>query len=508
MALYIIDKSIIEQINLGNAEAATRFKRVIDAKHEVWMTYEDDRYFRTIPANRRFVNDLNIQSPLRDDDYDNNWWYRMVLDTIPAGSAKTAALALSKKGRVMTMEPRFAQAFRPYGELEDMSSVDRISPRGVLPDYNRARRLMKLPELNISYSGNIIDPPPAGTGAPPKVVGSGGGNNGNKDENDKQQNQHVTVEYPNPKVQPGISPGPDAAMQLAASIGLQAINWRIQQINDNIQKKRLEERWAKLKPAVEAQLQQEPTWGVLIMVYYSRRRKQGAENDSPMEFVAEFQDIVPLYGYTVEDAMQREWQTSTVRTGKPAANDYESTTNWWPPKQQVDVSQLPTPFGKYGIGTFAPGEAVLTKVKFSGYAGFDDRMISREEVSVPAGVAPRFFILQPPDEINFLWNGSYRSVDIDYTMVYPSHVADADLTHTPVPCVDLDSRVNPNSARAAMVFPVDNATRRLFQGTSPTQDDNGMLAQYSMSLVRWVKPQYLCLLEDLSGNVSSMHVEY
>ncbi len=119
MALFVIDKSIIEQLNLGNAEVATRLKRVFDAKHDVWLTPEDHVSYRSIPANRRLVNDLNLQSPLTDDAYGNSWVANMVLDTIPADSAKTAALALAKNWRVMTVVPRFQRAFRPYG-IEDI----------------------------------------------------------------------------------------------------------------------------------------------------------------------------------------------------------------------------------------------------------------------------------------------------------------------------------------------------------------------------------------------------
>jgi hypothetical protein len=66
-----------------------------------------------------------------------------------------------------------------------------------------------------------------------------------------------------------------------------------------------------------------------------------------------------------------------------------------------------------------------------------------------------------------------------------------------VPVLRLDSAINPNDAVAALVYPADDYTMRLFQPQGRISD-GGLLKHYQMDLVRFVKPHKMSVIQNFN----------
>jgi hypothetical protein len=280
-------------------------------------------------------------------------------------------------------------------------------------------------------------------------------------------------------------------------LGFQGANLIIQAINDRIQARRMKEYWDKLEPNIAARLRDDPSLGVLIVVYYSRRQKVGAENESPLEHVTVFQSIVPAYGYIKSEALRA---LATRPPGISAVGEGEllSESHFIPPRQPVDVRKLSTPFPKLGLATFVPGREKLQGVRWRGILGFDD--LSETKLNVPAGMTARFLYLDPPSEIRWFDGSIKYDTEIDRAWISPAEVAQPILFSSYLPVIELDTTnwllkpIYPK--RAGMVFPADAATARLFQTTPPTKDKGALRNYPNMHLVRWVRPEDVRLLRN------------
>jgi rRNA-processing protein FCF1 len=519
--VVVLDRTIFDQINQGNVDVAKRLKDLADAQTQIWITHYD--YDQLTEADKAVMTEFHVRSLLQDN-YVERYYSRGMLDPFQhrAGTVKewrspeaTAALAFHLKAELMTMDKEFEQAFLKFGAVPGMRALRSVTGS---VDYNRARRLLQLPPLAIGGpNGKILPRPKVGPGTPAKTIRSGGAVR-------YTVNNQVGVSYPpgrplnteyqwkNKKGDPieapkeyGPSPGGQAGFQMAATIGLQGVNWVIQEINDSIQKKRFNEAWARLAPQITSKLNEDPSQGVLIFVNYSRRIKQGAENDSPLDHVSVFQSIKYSFGYTPEDARVRSYSAPPdYRSPSGTGEEVITSEGWFPPKQPVDVTKLPTPFQKAGLATFVPGREKLVRVKFSGRWGFDDKMFSVAKLNVPAGMVPQFFYLFPPDEISYRDDDNVlRTVRFEVDFEHAAEAVDNELAYSVMTVIHLDSYINPYSATAAMVYPADNATANLFKTTAPTQDNLGYLKSYRMDLVRWVKTDNVRLLRSFWDQPSS-----
>jgi hypothetical protein len=276
-----------------------------------------------------------------------------------------------------------------------------------------------------------------------------------------------------------------------AALTLKGVNFVLQALNNRLQAERFAERWARLKPTVEGTLDADPQLGALIRVYYSRGK---GDNESAIEPVNIFQDVRVAYGLTREDALRR-FASQSQMTQRGHGDVIIDDSSWYPPRQAVDIRKVPTPFRSAGLATFRPGKEKLTKVKFSIVSGFDDKMQSKEVLNVPAGTSPRFLYLLPPDEITY-FDFKYKKAGVEWDMSLAADTSQAstEVWYKGVPVVKLDSWANPSDATAAMVWPADNATATLFKSTTPT-DDGGLLKSLNISLMRWVKPEFMQVIE-------------
>ncbi|MEI7688408.1 MAG: hypothetical protein WCL32_25655, partial [Planctomycetota bacterium] len=290
--------------------------------------------------------------------------------------------------------------------------------------------------------------------------------------------------------------GETPKINVVSTIGLQGFNLVVQFFNDRNQSQKFEEAWAKMKPSVETVLNENPALGCMLYIYYVTQDKVGAENDSPLQYGALFDYIVPSYGYTANDARANMQHRPAEMRASVGRGTITASPLWFAPKKKwLEIGNFPAPFAAVGIATFVPGRTTLTNVKFTANDGFDDKMWDDEDLTIPAGMIPRFYYLRPPAEIQFYSAGSAYSVDVDVESAHPAQVIDAKMGKNVVPVVSLDTW--PYDGKAAMIYPVDNATANLFQTAPATHDTYNYLRRYkNFHLIRWVHPDNMRLLAD------------
>ena len=233
-------------------------------------------------------------------------------------------------------------------------------------------------------------PTGASGGAPPKPRSGG----------DEKTNETVaeTGAPIEPVQESGPNMGGDAKFQ-GAALGLQAVDALVQKLNNKIQAGRFNAEWSRQRGDVQRRLDADPQLGALVLVSYSK----GEENpDSALGPVTVFEGIQVGYGLDPDDALRDAASQSRMGSGRSDVGD----KIWLKPKAPMDIKRLKLPFGATiaGLATFVPGKEKLVRVKFSRY-GFDDKMISKEELSVPADMTPRFYFLWPPASVTFFQNG-------------------------------------------------------------------------------------------------------
>jgi hypothetical protein len=274
-------------------------------------------------------------------------------------------------------------------------------------------------------------------------------------------------------------------------LGLKGANFVIQKINDKIQSDRMMEAWAKLKPEVERHLDEHPEDGALIMVRFGRHQKEGAQHESPLEHTSRFMSIEVAYGPTEDEVWNRYKAQPRLRDdrGIPVSTQ----RSFIPPRAGVDVKKISTPFRKYGLATFASGKAGLMRVRWNGVLGFDE--IDDVRLEVPTGFTPRFLLLLAPSKLTW-FNGYETNSELPVAWKNAAS-AEPQVTRTrAISVVDMDRGVfEIGNDTAAMVFPADNATARLFDSVAITSDTNGAIKTYNnFRMVRWVRPENIHVL--------------
>lgn len=369
-----------------------------------------------------------------------------------------------------------------WADATHMNLPKEFSPRGAddLASRINGRTPKPTPTHIATVPPRVVPPTPPARPNPPRSSNTSSGTPNNRNA------------YTGDKIKPVGQFGPNPTPRTdALKLALKGVDWIIQEINDSIQRKRIEEEMRRIGPTIEQTLDANPSLGVLIVVVFSKRNKVGAEHETPLEHTKGFQYITYEYGRTEEEARQKMARTPQMR---PAGQgEYVSERKWIPPSQAPSVQDLPTPFAKSALATFVPGLEELVSVKFSHASGFDDKMKSR----IPVGTGARFIILFPPNDVSYFWNGSWRKENLEVALVKPAEIVDHEQSTYYVPTVQLDSMFNPYDATAAFVYPADDYTKQLFDRKGRI-DDGGLLSNYSMNLVRFVKPHKIRLLKDFS----------
>lgn len=541
--VVVVDETIPDQWNAGNAEAAMAARNVFVRDKAVGYIHKEVSQQRLVEADRELLKaDLGVRDSglLRNfEETVRRWETSGVsrLNRFPSGYQQTAALALFLKEQgykveVMTMNRQFADAWRAAGGIvtRDVAHITAVAGK---TDYYKARRLVlgsNARTLNIASNGRVLPAqkpapgPRTSTGArllkgPTPVVGQrplpkahltpdgyhtatvngkphapATANQSQMHGTKKQVGQPISPTNEN-RVHPSYS-SKDAKFQIV-KIAIQLLNRTVQVINDRIQTEKLNEAWKKTEPSIRKELESKPELGALLLAHYSKREKTAQENYSDLEHTATFRGLAVSYGYTREQAKDRyDKGPDQIRERGPHQQPYYIEWAWIAPERDVDFSKLETPFPSAGLAKFVDGREVLTRVKFSIWGGgFDDKIYSTEQVS--SGQRARFLYLYVPNEVSYIDQGQRGTKSIEIALTSPAIVPNIELKGLLfLPVVQLDSFYNPYDALAVAVFPADTYTMRLFEETKPTDTGNIQVSDSRLfRYVRWVKPHRMEVLK-------------
>jgi predicted nucleic acid-binding protein len=178
---------------------------------------------------------------------------------------------------------------------------------------------------------------------------------------------------------------------------------------DKKQGRLAEAAWKALEPGVLQHLEQFRDQGVLAVFVFSRLRKEGPQNETPMDPGDVFEGIDIAYGKTFSEALASVGVDRTPVLVGPNQMPMRSY-KYIPPLDGVDVRQLQTPFVAQGLGKFLDGRLRMGTINFTAANGF-----SRfEEVDLGNGFDDlRFLILVPPTAIEFPRGSPIADVEID-----------------------------------------------------------------------------------------------
>jgi hypothetical protein len=503
--IVVLDYNVIQNLNRGSAKTATALKRLIESGARVYMAHQAYQEAtsqpgkmlggagpdlpRTAAGNERLIADLAIR--VTSERFDQR-----VIDRNNAGKSMSDsdALVLAQAKQLkadlgaQTVELwSFDKTFRNdagsteaiYGVKVAAESQTAYETPADRSDYQVARRLMGLKtDFEISVGGRIQRKPSK------KPPGSGGGAGGSA-----PGGSDIGTPHADPG---GVGEASARAQKIgdAFELGLKAMNFIIQSINDSIQADRMKKEWAKAKPRIQQKLQENPSLGVLIIVRFGRREKEGAQHETPLEHTALFLSIDTEYALTEDEAWDAYRNVPRQRDEAGLTITHKKT--FIEPTKAVDVRKVQTPFTPYAIGTFVTGRARLMRVEWKGIFGFDE--IGDVKLDVPTGMTPRFLLLVAPNEIEFL-NGRIRHptrVPVEW-----QDAASAAIHYTrPISVVDMDRGVlNLGHDTAAMIFPADNATARLFDGVGRMRDNKGQLTFTNIGMLRWARPGNIHVLQ-------------
>jgi hypothetical protein len=492
--IIVIDDTIVDQINKGNSQVASKLRAHREARKEIWITRENYRMLSRVPANERLLSDAGIRAPDKDATPPANWRGMFASHK----NEHTAALANAKKARLITTDAGLAGTYRGLGGTTEPVNTAGVRSSGF--NYALARELMGLSPIMLTPNGQMSKNAPGyvktGSTVTPLIKGQP------KHEVDGKpvvarptpHRDGRTGSPIKPVTEHSLNPTPRTD---AVRMSLRGVNWVIQGINDHIQQQKIEERMKQIWPTIESTLKNDPALGVLIETNFAKRKKMGAEHDSPLEHTKGFQYIDYEYGRTKDEAaakLRRKPQMRPVGSGPNL--EFMSQQQWIPPQVAPSAKDLPLPFPSSALATFYPGREELVAVSFSFAKGFDDRMKSVIKLNDPNQRA-RFIVMFPPAEVDFFDFGSWRKKGIQIWLESPKQVWNQDLTDYMVPVIRLDSFINPYDATAAMVYPADDYTMKLFEPKGRISD-SGLLKKYSMDMIRFVKPQKMSVIENFN----------
>jgi hypothetical protein len=528
----IVDDTPIDQINMGNPEMARVWRKLLHeinlGQVEMWTTPQVHGWMTE--ADRMLMLESTVQVP---SVIDFREWEAALRDSSlrldnPAlgslGSLSRAkelyALTIflrNRMGKAVTIQlltgaTELPRAWGATGEgiAPEMSGVQLVNFDPLRRDFNHARRLVGFVPLNIDVRGNIIKtvkappiPPP-----PPGTV--------NEPARSVLRNQRGRLQAKpsffgrepdagNRRLDPETA---EAGFQAFATFILEGINYTIQNLNDREQKARFEADWKKHQPGIERTLRENPSLGVLILVTYSQRQKVGAEHDSPLEHVMIWEYTTWEFGYSEHDAKTKYDRRPKIAPAGGPSIGYVGHTQWIEPAEPVDIAHAPTPFPKAALGTFIPGKETLVDAEWAPVGGFGNTGTTR--VDVRGGLQAAFYVLDPyfePQhknslEVSYFHFGQWKYKEVDCVQGWAGEVEnsgpEAAVLKVPFLAVDLGRRDAPLSRAAAfMVYPADRYTEHLFAKTPATKDNLNFLQRYDLSLIRWVEPQNVRLLEYL-----------
>ena len=531
-----IDKSAIQQLNTGSLPAARFFTDQYHANPDFQMA--ESEYQKLNAAEKQLADDLhvshfsyNTSAMGSTRDLPNVDSVARYIEQLDPGVFKTVApqyedtVRIAWGGELLTFDPQLATT---YTRLTARLPTSVWTPRGLVPElaniavsskppvfYDAARKNLALKPLNITPDGAVHPTPgytrvkmggkTVGWVTPDRegfVVAEGGPRTAGGARTTKKIERVVGDPITAP-MEFGPSAKGEAAMGGIVLV-LQGINYVLSKINGPIQEERFNAAWDRKKDEFFKRLDEDPQLGAMIFVYYSSYVTHEA---SVIDGGMAFQDIQIAYGFTPDEAL-RAYRARDIIVAAGPGNQVGDQI-WHKPRAKPDIRRFQLPKGTTvaGLGTFAPGKEKMVRVEYGVLTGFDDRAFSRAELNVPKDFVPRFYYLWPPSCLVYMYNGGARQDDVDWTFSDKADQRFAADTGAfkpqgnKIPVVRLDSHFNPSTwfsegATAAMVWPADNATANLFLQVNSTHDPVGALAGAGFEMLRWVRPEFIRVLQD------------
>lgn len=505
----ILDANVVDQISRGNTAAATELRALLRSGATVYVSQQafnelvvQPELPRTAAANRAFLEDLGIRvAPAgamasRVDAYSRQPARGGLseADLRVAAQARSTNAELWSFDRAFRNDPRAVE--RQFGiQIAPESRINRVQGTS---DYRVARQLMQLPPIRITVGGIVTpasptggptgstgNPPRSGGGAPPPPASPGGsappaGRSGGAGA------RGTTASVGVPDMAPIMVGGPSA--RGTAAVGgiqllLEAFNFGANLYIESVQRERATAALRQQEPRIRDHQRSNPTHGALLIF---RSQQLQAPPDSLIQPGPVFLDLTVKFGITIDEA--RSSPGSTLRAGLSPNHREIVQTMWLPPAVQASVQQLRMPFDGVAVATFAEGGWKFQVVEWGGVNGFDDE--SEYTVLQPAGVRVEFVVLRPPSSIHWLNGSTPYQADLP---IITRRTADG----SSIEVVDLDPRL-PWNASAAMVFPANEGTWRMFHGAPATRDTIGALRNHvNFSRVRWVRPENIRIIRRL-----------
>lgn len=284
--------------------------------------------------------------------------------------------------------------------------------------------------------------------------------------------------------------GPSAKGQAIVGgiqLAFEGINFVLNLINDEIQKKKANEALDRIKPEVGQCRLNNPRLGVLLLFYYTQYQ---APEESIIKPGAAFDFVLWGKGVTRDEALRDAFSQPTISRGTGPNVSRFSRDVWIPPLQKSTITTATCPFPPIAIGRFFFGNANKAKfqlVNFDTISGFDD--IRETTVDLPDNTNANFAILKSPSQVFWYNLNGKQTVDV------PLKDAKTANDNT-LKVVDLDPW-SPFNAKAAMVFPIDDWTEQVFNAVSPTECGNLLSIYVNFGMIRWIRPENIHLLRFL-----------
>ena len=323
-----------------------------------------------------------------------------------------------------------------------------------------------------------LNPRTIGANGKPLPTGGSGGGSGNHSIVGVADNSLPEVGGPSPKGQAIIG-----GIQLA----FQGANFVLNLINDRIQKKKVDDALNSINPDVSRDRTNNPRLGVLLLFYYTQYQ---APEESIIKPGAAFDYLIWGKGATRDEALRDASSTPTLSRGTGPNENRFSREVWIPPLQKSNTTTAKCPFPPIAVGRFfldKSNQAKFQLVEFSILGGFDD--VKEKTVELPPNTNADFVILRPPAQVAWYNLNGKQLVDVP--------LKDAGTANgNSIKVVDLDPW-SPFNVKAAMVFPLDDWTEKVFATVGSTDNYQVLSTYVNFSMIRWIRPGNIHLLRFL-----------
>ena len=378
-----------------------------------------------------------------------------------------------------TATPSITRALPPGANL----TVVDPGAAGTYWSSQRPPRTSPPPTAPVTPTTPSSPAPPTGPQQPPTTTVAPGGTGGSSS---RGSGTRPTYAGRGAIVAPIVTSGPSATRTAAAN-GLVELaqfgNRLLGHFADEAQAELAQARIEMHLKSIASFWERSPEQGVLLSVTWEITHYAGGE-------VRRFVNVKERHGLT--QAIARRTNANVLVEEPNAKLDVQTDEIWIEPPSPEAVHNLPAPFPKIALATFARRDEVQD-VKWKGVSTFDDDGFTALK-PVPGGIA-NFFVLQPPSELTFM-NGRMRqttSVPILHRSApngWTIPVVNLDTVVGYIPFVDRDT--------AAMVVPADAYTAALFKGSSAVDAASSQLRLYDFANVRFVSPGNIEVLKSLS----------